>query len=137
MPAQLIERASLTGFEAMARAAGRDDPHSFYYGEQDDETIRIFTEWVEDASDSLAFAILATASVLDLDAVLAGGLPEDRTRDLLKMTRSALDRYNSRVHLPELHQAEIGITARHRQRIPADLCQFLSIAITADQRLAK
>ena len=114
MPAQLIERASLTGFEAMARAAGRDDPHSFYYGEQDDETIRIFTEWAEDAADSLAFAILATASVLDLDAVvLAGGLPEDRTRDLLRMTRSALDRYNSKgVHLPELHQAEIGITAR-------------------------
>ena len=52
--------------------------------------------------------------MLDLDAVvLAGGLPEDRTRDLLKMTRSALDRYNSKgVHLPELHQAEIGITAR-------------------------
>ena len=35
--------------------------------------------------DSLAFAILARASVLDLDAVvLAGGLPEDRTRDLLR-----------------------------------------------------
>ena len=52
--------------------------------------------------------------MLDLDAVvLAGGLPEDRTRDLLRMTRSALDRYNSKgVHLPELHQAEIGITAR-------------------------
>ena len=98
----------------MARAAGRDDPHPFYYGEQDDETIRIFTEWAEDASDSLAFAILATASVLDLDAVvLAGGLPGDRTRDLLRMTRSALDRYNSKgVHLPELYQAEIGITAR-------------------------
>ena len=114
MPAQLIERASLTRFEAMARAAGRDDPHSFYYGEQDDETIRIFAEWAEDASDSLAFAILATASVLDLDAVvLAGGLPEDRTRDLLQMTRAALGRYNAKgIHLPELHQAEIGITAR-------------------------
>ena len=45
--------------------------------------------------------------------MLAGGLPEDRTRDLLRMTRSALDRYNPKgVHLPELHQAEIGIPAR-------------------------
>lgn len=113
-PAQLIDRASLTGFEAMARAAGRDDPHSFYYGEQDDETVRIFTEWAKGAADSLAFAILATASVLDLDAViLAGGLPEDRTRELLDLTRSALDGYNAKgVHLPELHQADIGITAR-------------------------
>ena len=113
-PAQLIERASLTGFEAMARAAGRDDPHSFYYGEQDDETVRIFGEWAADAADSLAFAILATASVLDLDAViLAGGLPEDRTNELLELTRAALAGYNAKgVHLPELHQAEIGITAR-------------------------
>lgn len=114
MPAQLIDCASLTGFEAMARAAGRDDPHSFYYGEQDDHTIRIFAEWAVGAADSLAFAILATASVLDLDAViLAGGLPDDRTRDLLDLTRAALDSYNAKgVHLPALHQAEIGITAR-------------------------
>ena len=114
IPAQLIDRASLTGFEAMARAAGRDDPHSFYYGAQDNETVRIFTEWAGGAADSLAFAILATASVLDLDAViLAGGLPEDRTRDLLELTRAALASYNAKgVHLPDLQQAEIGITAR-------------------------
>ena len=114
MPAQLIERASLTGFEALARAAGRDDPHSFYYGEQDETTLAVFTEWAGHAADSLAFAILSTAAVLDLDAViLAGGLPEDRTAELLGLTTTALSRYNAKgVHLPDLHQAEIGITAR-------------------------
>jgi len=113
-PPQLIERASLTGFEALARAAGRDDPHSFYYGEQDEKTVGIFTEWAGQAADSLAFAILSAAAVLDLDAViLAGGLPEDRTADLLRLTRAAMDKYNGKgLHLPELHQAEIGITAR-------------------------
>jgi predicted NBD/HSP70 family sugar kinase len=114
MPPQLIEKASLTGFEALVRAAGREDPHPFYYGEQDDTTIRVFTEWAEEAAQSLAFAITATASILDLDAViLAGGLPEDRTADLLRMTRSALAGYNAKgLHMPRLHQAEIGITAR-------------------------
>ena len=114
VPPQLIERASLTGFEALVRAAGREDPHSFYYGEQDETTIRVFTEWAEGASRSLAFAITATAAILDLDAViLAGGLPEDRTADLLRMTERSLADYNVKgVHMPRLHQAEIGITAR-------------------------
>ena len=114
MPPQLIEKASLTGFEALVRAAGREDPHSFYYGEQDDTTIRVFSEWAEGASRSLAFAIAATASILDLDAViLAGGLPDDRTADLLRMTDTALCDYNTKgLHLPQLHQAKIGITAR-------------------------
>ena len=114
LPPQLIEKASLTGFEALVRAAGREDPHSFYYGEQDDTTIRVFTEWAEKAAVSLAFAITATAAILDLDAeILAGGLPDDRTADLLRMTRAALDSYNIKgLHMPQLHQAEIGITAR-------------------------
>lgn len=114
MPAQLIEKASLTGFEALVRAAGREDPHSFYYGEQDETTIALFTEWARDASKSLAFAITSTASILDLDAViLAGGLPEDRTADLLRMTEAALADYNGKgVHMPKIHQAEIGINAR-------------------------
>ena len=114
VPPQLIERASLTGFEALVRAAGGEDPHSFYYGEQDETTVSVFTEWAEGAADSLAFAIAATAAVLDLDAViLAGGLPEDRTADLLRMIGAALASYNTKgLHLPDLHQAEIGITAR-------------------------
>ena len=114
MPAQLIERASLTGFEALARAAGRDDPHSFYYGEQDEQTQALFSRWAGEAADSLAFAIAATSSLLDLDAViLAAGLPDDRTAELVSLTATALDGYNTKgVHLPELRQAEIGITAR-------------------------
>ncbi|NBR02419.1 MAG: ROK family transcriptional regulator [Alphaproteobacteria bacterium] len=114
IPPQLIEKASLTGFEALVRAAGREDPHSFYYGEQDATTVRVFAEWAEGAAQSLAFAITSTASILDLDAViLAGGLPEDRTADLLRMTGAALASYNSKgLHMPQLHQAEIGITAR-------------------------
>jgi predicted NBD/HSP70 family sugar kinase len=96
------------------RAAGREDPHSFYYGEQDETTIRVFTEWAEEAAQSLAFAITATASILDLDAIiLAGGLPHDRTADLLRMTEAALAGYHAKgLHMPRLQQAEIGITAR-------------------------
>ena len=114
MPPQLIEKASLTGFEAQVRAAGHEDPHSFYYGEQDETTIRVFTEWAEEAAQSLAFAITATASILDLDAIiLAGGLPHDRTADLLRMTEAALAGYHAKgLHMPRLQQAEIGITAR-------------------------
>ena len=61
-----------------------------------------------------AFAIAATSSLLDLDAViLAAGLPDDRTAELVSLTATALDGYNTKgVHLPELRQAEIGITAR-------------------------
>ena len=114
MPPQLVEKASLTGFEALVRAAGRGDPHSFYYGEQDEMTVSLFAEWAKESSRSLVFAITSTASLLDLDAViLAGGLPEDRTADLLRMTKAELASYNTKgVHMPEIHQAEIGITAR-------------------------
>ena len=113
-PAQLIEKASLTGFEIIARRAGRTDPHSFYYGEQDEETVGLFTSWAGEAARSLAFAITASAAVLDLDAViLAAGLPDERTAQLVALTRESMEGYNSRgLHLPELRQAEIGITAR-------------------------
>jgi predicted NBD/HSP70 family sugar kinase len=112
--AQLIERASLTGFEAMARAAGHDDPHAFYYGEQDTSTRALFSQWAVDAADSLAFAVTVTAAVLDLDAVvIAGGLPHDRVAELVALTHERLPRYNTKgLHLPQIHQAAIGIDAR-------------------------
>ena len=52
--------------------------------------------------------------MLDLDAViLAAGLPDERTAQLVALTRESMEGYNSRgLHLPELRQAEIGITAR-------------------------
>ena len=112
--AQLIERASLTGFEAMARAAGHDDPHAFYYGDQDASTRALFSQWAVDAADSLAFAVTVTAAVLDLDAVvIAGGLPHDRVAELVALTHERLPRYNTKgLHLPQIHQAAIGIDAR-------------------------
>jgi predicted NBD/HSP70 family sugar kinase len=114
MPPQLIEKASLTGFEALARAAGIDDPHAFYYGEQDAVSVKIFSQWAGGAADSLAFAISVASSILDLDAViLAGGLPHDSVTELVDLTRAALTGYNTKgIHVPDVLQAEIGITAR-------------------------
>ena len=112
--AQLIEKASLTGFEALARAAGHDDPHAFYYGEQDESTTELFSQWARNAADSLAFAVTVTAAVLDLDAVvIAGGLPHDRVAELVEQTHLRLPLYNTKgLHLPQIYQAEIGIEAR-------------------------
>ena len=112
--AQLIEKASLTGFEALARAAGHDDPHAFYYGEQDESTTELFSQWARNAADSLAFAVTVTAAVLDLDAVvIAGGLPHDRVAELVGQTHVRLPFYNTKgLHLPQIYQAEIGIEAR-------------------------
>jgi predicted NBD/HSP70 family sugar kinase len=112
--AQLIEKASLTGFEAMARAAGHDDPHAFYYGEQNESTRALFSQWALNAADSLAFAVTVTAAVLDLDAVvIAGGLPHDRVAELVEKTHARLPLYNTKgLHLPQIYQAEIGIEAR-------------------------
>ena len=95
--AQLIEKASLTGFEALARAAGHGDPHAFYYGEQDESTTELFSQWARNAADSLAFAVTVTAAVLDLDAVvIAGGLPHDRVAELVKQTHVRLPFYKQR-----------------------------------------
>ena len=112
--APLIEKASLTGFEALARAAGHGDPHAFYYGEQDESTTKLFSRWAVDAADSLAFAVTVTAAVLDLDAVvIAGGLPHDRVAELVEQTHQRLPLYNTKgLHLPQIYQAEIGIEAR-------------------------
>ena len=112
--AQLIEKASLTGFEALARAAGHGDPHAFYYGEQDESTTELFSQWARNAADSLAFAVTVTAAVLDLDAVvIAGGLPHDRVAELVEQTQVRLPFYNTKgLHLPQIYQAEIGIEAR-------------------------
>ena len=112
--AQLIEKASLTGFEALARAAGHGDPHAFYYGEQDESTTELFSQWARNAADSLAFAVTVTAAVLDLDAVvIAGGLPHDRVAELVEQTHVCLPFYNTKgLHLPQIYQAEIGIEAR-------------------------
>ena len=112
--AQLIEKASLTGFEALARAAGHGDPHAFYYGEQDESTTELFSQWARNAADSLAFAVTVTAAVLDLDAVvIAGGLPHDRVAELVEQQQVRLPFYNTKgLHLPQIYQAEIGIEAR-------------------------
>jgi len=65
--------------------------------------------------------------VLDLDGVImAAGLPDDRTAELVAFTRDALARYDCRgMQLPELRQGDIGITASRlsavRCSLPSDL----------------
>lgn len=112
-PSQLIEHASLHRLETMAKSAKMLDNgfHSFLH---DAASKALINEWVDDAAQALAMAIISAQSVLDLDhVVMDGGLPSGILKQLIEKTRTDILAYNTEgIDIPDIVLGELGNDAR-------------------------
>jgi predicted NBD/HSP70 family sugar kinase len=74
----------------------------------------LINEWVDDAAQALAMAIISAQSVLDLDhVVMDGGLPSEILKQLIEKTRTDILAYNTEgIDIPDIVLGELGNDAR-------------------------
>lgn len=113
-PAQLLGVASLVTLEEMYAAAGLT-----VLGPLDERVLQgawlaVTERWLLVAAGALAFAINASACLLDLDGVIVdGAMHAALLVRLLAAVRTAMGRYSwEGVMRPELHQGVIGVDAK-------------------------
>ena len=103
-PDMLISKASLINLEDRFAAAGLDrgvtcQDLAFLDGYQ-----QIFTDWMSEASNALAFAIVNAASLLELDAVIIdAAIAPDNLSQLMQEVRAKLTGYRDEgLFMPEI-----------------------------------
>ena len=113
-PDMLISKASLINLEDRFAAAGLDrgvtcQDLAFLDGYQ-----QIFTDWMSEASNALAFAIVNAASLLELDAVIIdAAIAPDNLSQLMQEVRAKLTGYRDEgLFMPEILEGTRGYDAR-------------------------
>jgi predicted NBD/HSP70 family sugar kinase len=110
---QLIHSASLHGLEQRLIAADID-PVAFFKTQAWDSLGPILDDWLEEASDALAQAIVASVSVLDFSRVIIdGGFPPEVRQRLITLVRAKASVSDLQGLSPfEIDEGSIGATAR-------------------------
>jgi predicted NBD/HSP70 family sugar kinase len=110
---QLIHSASLHGLEQRLIAANID-PVAFFKTQAWDSLGPILDDWLEEASDSLAQAIVASVSVLDFSRVIIdGGFPPEVRQRLITLVRAKASVSDLQGLSPfEIDEGSLGATAR-------------------------
>ena len=110
---QLLDHASLSILEDELLAGGFD-VGSLYTGPLDAGAEPIFSDWLKDASDALAFAAIAGQAFLDPDGIVIDtSLSPSLRRRLVEATTNALTVYDKRgLNSFSLTECEVGIHAR-------------------------
>ena len=70
--------------------------------------------WIEDVGEALAYAVVASASVIDLESCLIDGwLPEPVKNGLVNATKKYLEKINTTgLNLPNIRAGTVGPDAR-------------------------
>lgn len=110
---QLIHSASLHGLEQRLIAANID-PVAFFKTQAWDSLGPILDDWLEEASDALAQAIVASVSVLDFSRVIIdGGFPPEVRQRLITLVRAKASISDLQGLSPfEIDEGSLGATAR-------------------------
>jgi predicted NBD/HSP70 family sugar kinase len=110
----LIDLASLSSLEIRLREAGGDPRQIWRTAEAWDIPAPVLDGWMAQASHALAHAILATQTMLDLEAVLLDGwLPRDILLQLVQRVAARLDMLDmTGMYRPEVLCGTIGADAR-------------------------
>ncbi|SDK40469.1 ROK family transcriptional regulator [Aliiruegeria lutimaris] len=112
---QLVDVASLSVLEGMLADQGAaavsalwDNPKEWNFNGE------VVDRWIRDASAGLAYAIAASACVVDCDAVLIDGwIPDDIRGRLVSQTKAALRHLDvSGIELPRVYPGTIGPDGR-------------------------
>jgi predicted NBD/HSP70 family sugar kinase len=111
---QLIDVASLAVLERMIAAAGGDANALWEHSASWHVDRSILDVWLEQAAAGLAYAIVASCSVIDFELIVIDGwLPEKVRRDLVDLTAQKLSEFNmTGLTHPELREGSIGPDAR-------------------------
>ena len=131
-PQQLIHNASLFVLENQLQAAGLD-PMLVARSPEDWEEIGPQIEiWLEQTANSLAFAAVATMSVIDFEAIIIdGAMPANVRAELVRKTRLAVAGHDLR-GLPNFSIEEGSIGSDARAMGAASLSLFANYIIDRD-----
>lgn len=113
-PAQLIDIASIAMLEKALNARGVDASHLWTSPEEWGELGPELDEWIVSAADALAYAIVASASVIDFEsAIIDGWMPTTiRARLVAAVQASIGDIDVEGLRIPSVREGTVGIHAR-------------------------
>ena len=131
-PQQLIHNASLFVLENQLQAAGRDPMLLARSPENWGEIGPELNIWLEQTANSLAFAAVATMSVVDFEAIIVdGAMPADVRAELVRKIRLAVTSHDLR-GLPKFSVEEGSIGSDARAMGAASLSFFANYIIDRD-----
>ena len=131
-PEQLTHNASLYVLENQLQASGLDPMLLARSPEDWGEIGPTLDVWLEQTARSLAFAAVATMSIIDFDAIIIdGAMPAHVRTELVEKTRAALSRQDLR-GLPKFSIEEGSIGADARAMGAASLSLFANYIIDRD-----
>jgi predicted NBD/HSP70 family sugar kinase len=113
-PTQLIDRASIAVLERTLAACGIEASHLWTSPQDWGDIGPELDAWIADASDALAYAIVAASSVIDFEAaVIDGWMPAAVRRRLVEAVAKAVGRIDAEgLKLPVVREGTVGIHAR-------------------------
>ena len=113
-PTQLIDRASIAVLERTLAARGIEASHLWTSPQDWGNIGPELDTWIADASDALAYAIVAASSVIDFEAaVIDGWMPAAVRRRLVEAVAKAVGRIDAEgLKLPMVREGTVGIHAR-------------------------
>ena len=113
-PTQLIDVASLAILEKMLNARGIDGSFLWSSPQEWGEIGPDFDQWIAAAGKALAYAVVASSSVIDFEAaVIDGWMPVAVRHQLVTRVRESLARIDVEgLSLPQVREGTVGIHAR-------------------------
>ena len=110
----LIDVASLSGLEAKLNAHGTDTTAMWETAQDWDFDPAVVSDWISQAANGLAHAIIASCSVIDFAAVLIDGwLPQDLRTELVSAVDGEIERITTDgLVLPDINPGTVGADAR-------------------------
>ena len=135
-PTQLIDVASIAMLEKALNDQGTDASHLWSSPEEWGELGPALDEWLTKAGDALAYAIVASASVIDFEsAVIDGWMPTSVRARLVAAVQSAIGRIDVEgLRLPSVREGTVGIHARALGGASLPLSERFLVGATALSR---
>lgn len=135
-PTQLIDVASIAMLEKALNDQGTDASHLWSSPEEWGELGPALDDWLARAGDALAYAIVASASVIDFDsAVIDGWMPTTVRARLVEAVQSAIGRIDVEgLRLPSVREGTVGIHARALGGASLPLSERFLVGATALSR---
>lgn len=113
-PIQLIDIASIAVLERALAGRGVEASHLWTSPEQWGDIGPDLDRWIADASEAVAYAIVAASSVIDFEAaVIDGWMPTSVRRRLVEAVSKAIGGIDAEgLQLPAIREGTVGIHAR-------------------------
>lgn len=135
-PTQLIDVASIAVLEKSLNAKGIEASYLWTSPEEWSDLGPELDSWIATASDALAYAIVASASVIDFEsAVIDGWMPPAIRARMVQAVQSAIGKIDVEgLRIPSVREGTVGIHARAMGGASLPLSERFLIGSTAPSR---